>query len=66
MILYGFQYIVELYVGNKATKLFISFCFIMCIINQLKKVLRGTLCEFYKLRCKEKYIVHKLTLSPLN
>ena len=38
-------------------------------INQLKKVLskilRGTLCEFYKLFCKEKDIVYKLTSSPL-
>ena len=38
--------------------------------NQLKKVLsnllRGTLCEFYKLCRKEKYIVHKLTSSSLD
>ena len=39
------------------------------MLNQLKKVLskilRGTLCEFYKLRCKAKGIVYKLTSSPL-
>ena len=42
---------------------------LFCIINQLKevlsKILRGTLCKFYKLCCKEKCIIHKLTSSPL-